>query len=119
VGLPRERRIRQASDFRKAVRDGVRIDGQCFVAFFRSEAHVKTTRLGLSVGRRVGNAVHRNRVKRLLREAFRMVVPADEQMDVVLVAKTDAPRRSLVDLSQELRRRVERARSRRRSHSVC
>jgi ribonuclease P protein component len=49
------------------------------------------SRLGVSVGRRVGGAVARNRVKRVLREAFWSLaerVPADH--DYVIVARADA-----------------------------
>jgi ribonuclease P protein component len=48
-------------------------------------------RLGVSVGRKVGGAVERNRVKRLLREAFHAasdVLPADH--DFVVVARPPA-----------------------------
>jgi ribonuclease P protein component len=48
-------------------------------------------RLGITVSRRVGNAVHRNRVKRLVREVFRReraLFP--EGCDVVVVARSGA-----------------------------
>jgi len=50
------------------------------------------TRLGLVAGKRIGNAVTRNRVKRLVREFFRLNKSSfPESTDVILVAKPGAP----------------------------
>src|SRR5579875_2736240 len=49
-------------------------------------------RLGLSVGRGVGIAVQRNRIKRLLREAFRLRDPqVGAGLDVVIVVRPHEP----------------------------
>jgi ribonuclease P protein component len=91
---PRRRRLSRSAEFERVYRQG-RSKGNRFLvlyAFARSEgADDAGPRLGLSVSRRVGGAVERNRVKRVLREAFWQEaerLPAGS--DYVVVARPDA-----------------------------
>lgn len=92
--MPR-RRLSRAAEFERVYRQGRSVANRWLVvyAFPRPAAGTlgEGPRLGLSVSRKVGGAVDRNRVKRLLREAFDAAVrelPADH--DVVVVARPDA-----------------------------
>lgn len=60
-------------------------------------------RVGLTVSRKVGNAVRRNRVKRWLREAVRAVPPpAGGPWDVVLIPRAEATVAGLAVLRGEV-----------------
>ena len=69
----RRRRLSRSGDFDRVYRDGVSRGNRFLVlySFARSEEEPGgDARLGLSVGRRIGRAVQRNKVKRAVREAF-------------------------------------------------
>ena len=68
--FPRERRLRQASEFDRLYKFGYRVTTKYFV-LYGLKTDRSTARLGLTVSRKIGSAVRRNRVKRLLRELFR------------------------------------------------
>lgn len=88
----RRGRLSRSGDFDRAYRDGRSLGNRYLVlyAFPRPDGEASDTRLGVSVGRKVGNAVARNAAKRALLEAFWSLeekLPATH--DFVLVARAD------------------------------
>jgi ribonuclease P protein component len=90
---PKRRRLSRSSEFERVYRQG-RSKGNRFLvlyAFPREDGDDAGPRLGLSVGRRVGGAVDRTRVKRVLREAFwEEARRLPEGSDYVVVARPES-----------------------------
>ena len=115
-------RLSRSAEFDRVFRQGRSHANRVLVlyGFPRAEGNPPTApRLGLSVSRRVGGAVERNHVKRLLREAFEQELERlPRGHDVVIVARPEAKavaerdglegiRGALVELIDQLRARVE------------
>jgi ribonuclease P protein component len=66
-------RVRKRTDYLRIQQAGHRVVSPGFVFMLQRSAPGQNPRLGITASRRVGNAVERNRAKRLVREAFRAV----------------------------------------------
>ena len=88
---PGRGRLTRSADFDRVVRRGRAHASREFVLYVFPRDEAGPPRLGLSVSRKVGGAVQRNRVKRLLREAF---ATESSQLppgtDAVVVARSEA-----------------------------
>jgi ribonuclease P protein component len=107
-------RLSRSGDFDRVFRHGRSHAARELVLYVFPREEEGASRLGLSVSRKVGGAVERNRVKRMLREAFAEEgarLPAGS--DIVLVARPDArplvEREGLSGLRAVLRALVEKA----------
>ena len=93
-----------------AARKGRRLNGPLFFVEALERGDVEPARIGLTVTRKVGNSVERNRIRRRLREAIRVFAEADmvPGIDYVIVARRDVLSAPFTTLSEELRKRFSR-----------
>jgi ribonuclease P protein component len=91
--FPKANRVRRRAEFQKAFEAGSRVHGR-FLTVVVAPNQSGAVRLGIVASRKLGDAVRRNRAKRLIREVFRQIppLPVRQGVDVVVI-----PRRELFD----------------------
>ena len=103
-------RLRKHAQFSRVQSKGRRIGGKFLIVFFAPSSFLGV-RFGLTVSKRVGCAVVRNRVKRRLRDILRQnknqLDPA--QLDVVCIARAEAAKASYHALKKDILDIFERA----------
>lgn len=100
-------RLTDSPEFERVYRQGTAYRGRLFsVHAFPNE--IGTPRLGLSVSRKVGNAVTRNAVRRRLREVFHSTIGRiPGSLDLVVSARPPASGATFEELGQEFLRALD------------
>ena len=107
-------RLRKRREFEECYASGVRVSGRHVQVFLLAGSAAGRPRLGISVPRRVGTAVTRNRVRRRLREIFRRTRDLFPQGSARLVVnvRPSAAGAGFPELAEDYRTAVTRALSR-------
>ena len=81
---PKAKRIRNRRCYQQIQNYGTKYKTHHFIFFFRKS---ESTQIGITVTRRIGNAVYRNKIKRFLREYFRHCYYDIPQFQIVVVVR--------------------------------
>ena len=99
-----DRRLRRAAEFRQLYASGRRLSAEPFTAIVRPN-QLGAARLGLSIAARiVRRAVQRNRIRRLIRESFRLRCDQLPPLDIVIGVRGGVQAASRARLREALER---------------
>lgn len=111
-GFPKSHRLLAPAQFKRVYSRGQKLVLRNFIVLFLARPaeemgheHCAHPRVGIVASKKVGNAVVRNRIKRMLREIFRLNCPQAysilQGLDLVIIAKSAAAQVSYQVLEQE------------------
>ncbi|MEK8089637.1 ribonuclease P protein component [Thermithiobacillus plumbiphilus] len=103
--FPKGNRLLKAAEFQQVFQQGRKIVSSELVIYVLAR-EATGSRLGMAVSRKVGKSVHRSRIKRLLREAFRLNQMHWPACDLVVVARPGARQLTLELATRRLQEAV-------------
>jgi ribonuclease P protein component len=108
--VQRRFRLSRSDDFKRVRRTG-KSYAHPLVVLVAQASEQKQIRIGVTAGKTTGTAVHRNRAKRLLREAMRPLIPSlASNCDLILIARPALVTATLEDTRSALTNVLTRAR---------
>ena len=107
--FPKSERILKREVFRRVYERGRKVQGKYFTAFIQPNS-LESSRIGITVTRKAGKSVRRNRSRRLIREVFRRNRRlAPEGFDIVINVKGNLADATYDDIERDFVRFLERS----------
>lgn len=95
-------RIKRNSDFQAIYNNGKSVANRQFVVYTYKNRDLKHFRLGISVSKKLGNAVTRNRIKRAIRENFKVHKQNIIAKDIIVIARQPAKDMNTLEIQSSL-----------------
>lgn len=83
--------------------------GDRYVVFFYKKNGLPYTRTGFLASKKVGNAVKRNRARRLMKESYRLMAPVPAGYDMIFIARNTIDGRSCQEVKRSIESAIRRA----------
>ncbi len=84
--MKKELRVRKNEDFSKIIAKKNSLSNQCFI-IYKSQNTIDHGRVGLSVSKKLGNAVVRNKIKRQVRMMVQEVFDFNQSYDYIIIVR--------------------------------
>ena len=101
--MQKKLRLRNRADFGRVYRYGKSFANRQLVVYWSNRPEVERFRLGISVSKKMGNAVVRNRMRRLIKEIVRLNMDKlQSKVDIIFIVRKGAVDMSYGDLEKSV-----------------
>lgn len=101
--MKKRQRIKKDKEFQEVFKKGKSFANRQFVVYCYPKKEQEQFRIGLSVSKKIGNAVVRNRIKRYIRQSFlEMKDDVKKSMDYVIIARHQAAKKDFHETKKSL-----------------